>query len=401
MRILHVHDRWSARGGADWHLLSLLAASGSGIGSIGLFGRSDGSVPDGLAPTEGLHFIKHLDRSAPFASETGVGEQVLDLVRTLRPDLIHVHNVLNPHLGAILASTGAPSIMTVQDHRAFCPGRGKVRADGSLCNRVFGPRCAGCFEDEFYFKRLLALVQARIETLSAFDALIVLSRYMKAELAAAGLDAQRIHVIPPFPFGLAPDFTPASAGEDMLFVGRIVWTKGIFDLLDALTRVEGRARLVIAGAGTMDEPLAARTREMGLEDRIEFTGWVSHPDMAACYRRARLVVMPSRWQEPFGIVGIEALALGRPVLAYDVGGVRDWLIDGVTGLLVPAGRTDSLASDINSLLGDPKRAETLGRAGRESTLRRFDRRVLMDRIENLYRQIIRGGEIVDARGNTC
>jgi glycosyltransferase involved in cell wall biosynthesis len=144
---------------------------------------------------------------------------------------------------------------------------------------------------------------------------IVLSEYMKDELAAAGVPAERIDVIPPFVHGLggarAPEGEPC-----VLFAGRLSEAKGVGDAV-AAWRLSGLALpLVFAGTG----PLRAKVEAEG----FEVLGWVPHADLAAVYRRARALLMPSRWQEPFGIAGLEAVSFGIPVVAYRCGGIPEW-----------------------------------------------------------------------------
>jgi glycosyltransferase involved in cell wall biosynthesis len=234
------------------------------------------------------------------------------------------------------------------------------------------------------------LVDARSLALFGFQALIVLSNYMKEELAAIGLPRDGIRVIPPFPHSLDFGYTPASEGEGVLFAGRVVWAKGIFDLLEAM-RIDRSLRVKVAGAGTIEETVLGRVRKCGLGDRIEFLDWIPHGGMAEAYRRARVLALPSRWSEPFGIVGLEAQTLGRPVVAYDVGGVRDWLEDGRTGFLVEPGDAAGLAEKLGFLARNPAEADRLGRQARELTLERFDRERLMGELVELYREVARGG----------
>jgi len=386
MLILYVSDRWSVLGGADWHLVSIIDSLPADFHAAGLFGRSDGSAPHNLALTGGLHYIKKLDRQAPFASEKRVGEELGRAVAAINPDLIHVHNVLNPHFLETLAES-RPAVITVQDHRYFCPGRGKVKEDGRLCQEVLGLHCAGCFEKEEHFFKISALVRARLEALTDFAAVIVPSVYLQKELSLAGVDSTKIQVIPPFVHGLDQTSGPAGFGRNVLFAGRIVWAKGVFDLLKAMTLVNGNVRLMVSGAGTVDQALADKTAELRLKDRIEFLGWTPHQAMAGLYRRARLVVMPSRWQEPFGLVGLEAQALARPVLAYDVGGIKEWLQDGRTGLTVPAGNTLALAAGMNLLMREPDEATALGRAGQIFVREKFNPEILIQKLTGLYREI--------------
>jgi glycosyltransferase involved in cell wall biosynthesis len=228
----------------------------------------------------------------------------------------------------------------VQDHRCFCPTRGKWTRDGRPCREPLSAGlCAGCFEDEAYFWEVYALTAARLDAVRRMRAVVVLSAYMRAELAAAGVDTERIVVIPPFVHGLDAD-APADGPPCVLFAGRLAQSKGVEDAM-AAWRQSGLAwPLVFAGTG----PRRADLERAG----FAVLGWLDHSRLSAVYRRARVVLMPSRWQEPFGIVGLEALTLGAPVAAWDSGGVAEWHPgDG----LVPWGEVAGLAEAARALAG--------------------------------------------------
>jgi glycosyltransferase involved in cell wall biosynthesis len=383
LRVLFVHDRYSALGGADWHLIGLLSHMPERIQSAGLFGRDDRSVADHPPlPGGGPHFIKKLDKKAPFSAEAEVGRRLAEFLDRHRPDAVHVHNIVNPHLLSVIADYG-PVVMNVQDHRFFCPGRGKVRADGTICRRVYGPDCRACFDRQDYYHRLMELVDARLDALKRLPRIVVLSRYMAAELEAVGVAPERISVVPPFVHGLAPP-EDARPTRSVLFGGRMVWAKGIFDLLELAAGLPEGVRLTVAGSGTMDDRVAERARELGVADRVDFLGWVPHHRLGRVLAGAAVVVLPSRWQEPFGIIGLEAAAAGRPVAAFDVGGVREWLIPGQTGLIAPPGDVDALGRAVRELLDQPERADRMGRTARHSVADRFDPGRLMDRTTALY-----------------
>ena len=106
-------------------------------------------------------------------------------------------------------------------------------------------------------------------------------------------------------------------------------------------------------------------RGSGVADRTTFKGWLTAEALAAELAQASVVAIPSLWPEPFGLVGIETFALGRPVVASTTGGVGDWLEHGVSGLGVARGRRAGAAAALNELLADPERQRTMGAAGRE------------------------------------
>ena len=393
MRLLYIHDRLSSRGGADWHLLSLLDSLPAGIERTCLFGRDDGSAPAGFSPWERILFLPDLDRKALFARQERVIEALARTLKALRPHLIHVHNILHPGFLETIRQAGPPVVMTVQDHRFFCPGRGKVREDRSACRAIFGRNCSRCFREEAYFLSMMDLVRARLAALKGFDALITLSAYMREELVRVGLPSEKITVIPPFVHGLGDERTLEAAGmagrgEAILYLGRLTWTKGVFDLLEALTLMPGHAPLIVAGSGPAEPAFRDRVKELGLGNRVRFEGWVPHPDLARVFAQARLLALPSLWQEPFGLAGLEALSLARPVVAYAGGGVSEWLDHGRSGLLATSGGVAGLAQALTRLLDRPALAERMGRAGREAAAARFGRGRLMERLLGVYRGLL-------------
>ena len=303
MRILHVGDRLSDRGGADLALLGVLEALSAGHELHLAVGRDDGAV----RPPCPVSVVSGLD------ARTRADVDLEPLLARWRPDVVHVHNVVNP---AVLEwAAGIDAVMTVQDHRFFCPGRGKWTSDGRVCGDAMGRAvCAGCFDDPGYFDAVLALTAERLEPLKRMR-LTVLSSYMRGELIQAGVPAERVTVVPPVTYGL--DLTVRADGPPcVLFVGRVVEAKGIRDAIEAWRRSGSELPFVVTGTGPL-------RREIENEN-VEVLGWLDRRRLSAAYRRAAVVVMPSRWQEPFGIVGLEALTLGTPVAAWDSGGVREW-----------------------------------------------------------------------------
>lgn len=352
MRILHLGDRLSARGGAYQHLLGVVEAQVEQEHEVTLaVGRAD----EGIASPCPVRTVPGLD------ARTSVPVGLDALADELEPEVIHVHTVVNP---AVLRwASGHDAVITVQDHRYFCPGRGKWTLAGEVCRVApSSEACATCFEDASYFEQIRDLTRERLAALASLR-VVVLSRYMRDELVAAGLDGARVTVVAPFVRSLprvAPD------GPDcVLFVGRLVAGKGPLEAARAWRESGVDLPLVVAGAG----PLRPDLERLG----ARVVGWVGRDGLAALHARARVLVMASRWQEPFGIAGLEALASGVPVAAWDSGGVREWHPgEG----LVPWGDVPALASAIGALAG--RRAEAP--AG-------FEREPLMARLHDVYADV--------------
>ncbi|RII90951.1 glycosyltransferase, partial [Clavibacter michiganensis] len=216
------------------------------------------------------------------------------------------------------------------------------------------------------------------------DAVIATCSDEAAELVRAGVDAARITVIP---CGVdIGHFTPRASADDdedadrpmrVMVVGRLVPRKGVDLAIESLGILARRGRrdvelVIVGGSGDgtsgSDDPEARRlmdaARAAGVADRVHLHGRVSQADMPAVMRAADVVVC-APWYEPFGIVPLEAMASGVPVVASAVGGLTDSVVDGVTGILVPPRDPAAIADALGELLEDPARRRRLGRAGRD------------------------------------
>jgi len=171
----------------------------------------------------------------------------------------------------------------------------------------------------------------------------------------------------------------------LLCVGRLIPIKGHLVLLRAVAQARARVpelTLDVAGRGPLQPALKAYARELGLEEAVRFLGFVSPVQEAI--ERAAIVVVPSIG-EGFGMVALEAMERGRPVIASAVGGLPEIVADGETGIVVPPGDADALAEAIVTLAGDLERAAAMGRAGRGRALAEFPPGRCAERIEELYR----------------
>jgi len=200
-----------------------------------------------------------------------------------------------------------------------------------------------------------------------------------AELTAVGLDPARASIVP---CGVdVTHFTPGPAPTGdrlrLLVVGRLVERKGVADVITALAELPD-VDLLVAGGPPADalvlDPEAVRLRELaaacGVAQRVHLLGGVGRADMPALLRSADIVVAVP-WYEPFGIVPLEAMACGRPVVGSAVGGLLDSVVPGRCGELVPPRRRGLLAGALRELLADPGRRAAYGREGSRRVRERY------------------------------
>jgi 1,4-alpha-glucan branching enzyme len=219
---------------------------------------------------------------------------------------------------------------------------------------------------------------------------LVNSHAVGAELARRDLANGEISVIPngvdlvQFPLGDEPP-DPLQ----ILYVGRLVPQKGVDVLLRAFGAVLRRhpgARLLVAGDGQQRLYLERLARFLGVRQRVAFLGWQTRDAVAALYRASAVVAVPSRY-EPFGLVALEAMASGRPVVVGRVGGLPEIVEDEVSGFTVEIGDHLDLAARLATLLSDPDLARTIGLEARRRA-EQFDWGIVARRITELYGSIV-------------
>ena len=316
---------------------------------------ADVQLPDGVS------FTRISGLRASSAKSTGLDplDPLLEWA-----DLIHVQNVMNPI--ALSQATQHNSVVTVQDHRVFCPGPGKTLPNGESCAHLMNDTvCSACLPDPSHREHMLAATTARLSAIRRARRIIVLSEYMAHAIQQAGLQ-QTVVIPPPVPMG-SPK---SSAGYGFLMAGRIVRHKAP-DLAHTAWRQSGTTHpLRVAGLGSEKSTLTA----------IDDLGWLSRTELREAMAAARALLFPSRWQEPFGIVGVEALAMGTPVIAVPSGGMQDWCQAGC----IQVQSAEEMAEAIRYLDQNPNQAMKLGQAGAQMVEERFSPATVHQKLQSTY-----------------
>ena len=351
----------------------------------------------------------------------------LGAAASARPDVIHLHQLDDPEMVTALRIK-APVVVSAHGYTACTAGVHYFRP-GTECARPHGPGCVpnlalrGCAHVRNP-RPLPASYRQTTHALAALrgaDLAVAYSGVVEQHLAVNGVTHRAI--VPLFTT-LTPPAPPASrdprgrhaprdprephdpreprephyprdprdprephdprdprdAGEPrqypddhaarrILFAGRVVKPKGLGVLIRAVCTVD--AELVVCGDGMQLAAMRRLARRLGIERRVHFRGWLDPEQLAQELVNTSVVAIPSLWPEPFGLVGIEALAAGRPVVASLTGGITDWLEDGVTGVGVRPGDVQGLARALDALLADRERQQAIGMAGREMVAARF------------------------------
>ena len=290
-------------------------------------------------------------------------------------DLTVLHKVRDAAAVRKLRESGRTAVF-VHDHEYYCPRKSYYYpVTRKNCSRAYSEFLCGCCAmlrrpaPDNTFRANFGGFAALWNEIRACDEFIVLSGFMRDILVRQGIPSEKIALIPPSVTvpAAAPEYPAGPGMPHILAIGQLIRGKGIDLLLDAMRHVKTPCVLDIVGTGNDEAYLKELAAPLGAS--VVFHGYSPDPDDA--FRGIRAVVLPWRWQEPFGLVGPEALAHGVPLVGFDVGAIREYLVDGETGLLVPSGDTAALADAIDCLLADPVNAAAMGARGRELVSARF------------------------------
>lgn len=316
------------------------------------------------------------------------------IVDRVRPDVIFHHKVSQLPPGP---RSSVRTVRMVHDSDLFCPtGLGYLRHGRHACPYRAGWRC--WFDLAFlargasrYMPVKFASIPAKMREMRRnfeMDAIVAVSEFVRDKLLLNGFPGERIHVCNPV-LDL-PEKAPApfANGNVILFVGALLRGKGVDLLLKSLARLRCDFRARIVGSGKSEHMLKAMAAELGLGDRVEFVGRVPHTELDRYYAEARVVAVPSRCPETFCLIGTEAMRHGRPVVAFDLGGISSWLEHEHTGFLIPEQDVDAYAAALERLLTDADLARRMG----ENGARRVRERFVFDRYLDTMEDLLRGPE---------
>lgn len=329
-----------------------------------------------------------IDATGPVSQRWCAGDDVAACLRQVaawEPDVVYVQGLLSSALEAGLAER-FPAVLFAHGYYGTCATGTKRHAFPgiAMCHRTFGPaclpinyarRCGGL--NPLTLAGMYRREAARLALLPRFRSVLVASRPMVSEFSRHGVAPEQLHLVPLPTTSVTPDVHPPAARPSsgrVLLLGRLTKLKGGDHAIEALPVAEAalgrRLSLLVAGTG----PELERWRSLAARRGVttEFLGWVEDDQRLELFRSADLLVVPSLWPEPFGLVGIEAGCVGLPAVAYEVGGIPDWLVPGESGELAPGEPPTpaGLADAIVRALADPAHHARL-RLGAWGMARRF------------------------------
>jgi glycosyltransferase involved in cell wall biosynthesis len=334
-------------------------------------------------------WYEHAD--APFhppIPDPGVVAALKRIIKELRPDVVHAQGWITYSCLAITRRQRLPLVVTLHDSSLACARMSLMRNGLEVCS---GPRldvCLRCATGQYGIVKGAALtvgLRAVRPLHGRVESWIAISRSVADSNRSVLPRGSVISVIPPSsaqppPLGQRPDWLPADGYA--LFVGALGHYKGLNWLLEAYAGREARRPLVVVGTTQRDTP---RTWPTGVVVRTD----VPHQEVMEAWRHAEIGLVPSLCPEGFGLVAVEAMRSGVPVVASRIGALPEIVVDGITGILVTPGNTTELRAAIRHLDQNPDLRRTMGAAGLAQA-QKFSAEIVTGLYEQHYHRLLAG-----------
>ena len=321
------------------------------------------------------------------------------LIRRFRPDVIHSYGWFSYSCAAALLGSRIPLVLTARDY-AYCCAKRTLMYHGGVCSGPSLAKCLGCAPEEY------GRLKGWITTIGVLGSAPLLRRKARAvhSISAYVESIMRRDFVASSDGGAQPlihvTINDMNAGHELrdvdeqdcearlaelpaepfiLYVGGFRRIKGLIQLFEAYDRLQDPPPLVLIGTFERDSP--------DVPSGVHVLTDLPHTAVMEAWRRCEFAVLPSSFPEPFGTVVVEAMSQGKAVIGTVPGGHADIIVDGESGILVPAGDVTALADAMTRLIADPDLRRHLGQAARERA-KLFTVEQTLPRIERLYERLV-------------
>ena len=334
--------------------------------------------------------LKKFQQSINFIHSSIAVRKLEELIIQEKPQIAHLHNIyhqITPSIIPVLKKHGIKIVMTLHDFKLICPSYLALRGD-KICNDCDGVKFTKPFTtncQNSLFKGLLFSLEALFHqwrgSYDLVDCFISPSNFL-ANLVQKRINPEKIHSLHN---GIDTDSWKPYQEDDGygLYLGRISKEKGIKTLLAAHAGLGSTFPLKIAGTGPLEKELQATYQ------RAEFLGYQTGQVLKGIIGRASFVIVPSEWYENCSMAVLEAMALGKPIIASRIGGLPEQISDGETGLLFEMGNTTDLANKIRTLADNPTLRAAMGQAARIKLENEYSLKDHCASLVQLYEKLLR------------
>ena len=322
-------------------------------------------------------------------------DSIIKEIYALDIEVVFIHKSNNINLLSAL-NKNFYTIMTIHDHDYYCFRKHKyfpIKRKNCILpmNKFYCSICSLLVKRDRTKKLGFSIINAQekialTNEVKDADVTIVLSKYMMRNLDMNRWDMDTVYRIYPIyeVKEIKKEIKKKEYHRNYLYVGQLIRGKGVDILIEACRQLKHEYSLKIVGNGNDYEYLDKLIRMYGLSKRIELVGWVD--DVDKYYSEADLVIVPSRWQEPFGLIGIEAFSRMVPVVAFNIGGISEWLHHKENGFLVKNKSSAGLVEALEYIEENQQVLEKWGRAGYDYVKANYCESCFLTSIKNILKQ---------------
>lgn len=389
MKVLLVHDFGTLNGGAEHMTVTLREGLRDRGHDVRFFSSLAKPLPLPIVSDHTCFGTTGPARRVTQAINPMAALALQGVVKSFEPDVIHCRmfmGQLSPLILPIVAKV--PSLLHIVNYNLICPLNTKVLPNGEPCYERAGRACGEnrCMPIS---GRVRGAVQRGLwrRWSDAFNLIITNSHWVKKRLTDEG---ERVDGVVWNGVPVTELRPPLSDPPTVSYAGRLIPKKGVDVLLRAFARITEQipeARLLIAGDGPLRGDLEQLAQSLAVARHVSFLGHKTRPEMEEAFACAWVQAVPSVWEEPFGLVGAEALMRGTAVVVTANGGLAEQVVPDLNGYHVPPGDDQALAHALLELLSDRQRAEAFGAHGRCHALEHFSEGHVIDRFLGLYEQM--------------
>lgn len=318
-------------------------------------------------------------------------EEALD---DFKPDIVHLNNFQRQLSASIISpikKRNIPIIYTAHDVQAICPAISMLDNNQEICEKCMGGKYSNCFKNKCNkgstLKSLLGAIEGKyyrnnkIYT-DKIDAIITPSKFYAEKFVQDGVKSEKIYPIHNYINTDEYDISRQNDGY-ALYVGRLSREKGILNLISAFEKIKG-GKLYIAGNGPEKENIERFIKAKSLNDKIQLLGFLNKDEVKDRIRKASMIIIPSIWYENCPYSALETIAIGKPIVGANIGGIPELVIDEKTGLLYQYDDVSELTRKIEELFNDNIKAEELGNNAKKFAKEEFNKEKYYDSLMNIY-----------------
>lgn len=404
MRILHVHKYFHREDGASRYMVELMHLQEAYGHTVAPFVMVD---PRNIPSPWSKYFVSNLD-TRRVAGGLGAMRQLTralwsreaakkmeEVIKAFAPDIVHIHNIYNhlsPSILSVCRKHEVPVVMTVHDYSlvsanyALWTGGGVMGSSRGVLATASTRFAKGSFAASLVLAvihRLHRMLGIYGRTISRF---MVFSHFMGQELKRANFSAKKIVELFPFSAPLLSGELPAKVKkrQGVLFAGRLEGYKGIGVLLAAAEKLP-EVEFYFAGKGPQENKVIEAERRL---KNVHYLGFLTDDEMWQQMAAAQVVAVPSLWAEPFGLVALEALVVGTPILVSDRGALPELVRDNTFGRIFKADDPGDFVRQLKKFLATPSTAETMGKKAKEWAKKMADPEKHVARVEAVYEEVL-------------